>query len=164
MYFNLQSIENIHLTLKFLGEVDESKIKTISEELKKTVREHTSFESCIGKLGTFPTLLNPKIIWIGIRKNEDKINKLQQAIEKIMEPLGLKKETRAFSSHLTLGRVRSKKNIQKLTEKIKILSLPQFKPITVDRIVLFQSILKSSGAEYNILDEFNLKVVRHSHH
>ncbi|MBU1767133.1 MAG: RNA 2',3'-cyclic phosphodiesterase [Candidatus Omnitrophica bacterium] len=122
------------------------------------VREHTSFESCIGKLGTFPTLLNPKVIWMGIRKNEDKINKLQQAIEEIMEPLGLKKEIRAFSPHLTLGRVRSKKNIQKLTEKLKTLSLPHLIPFTVYETIFFQSILKPSGAEYTVLDKFSLKV------
>jgi 2'-5' RNA ligase len=150
--------DNIHLTLKFLGEVEETKIKTISQELKKLISKHTCFETMLGKLGTFPTLSNPRVIWIGVSKNEDKINKLQQNIEEILEPLGFAKETRFFHSHLTLGRVRSKKNIQKLIEKIKILPFPQFKPITVDRIILFQSILKPTGAEYTALNEFQLKV------
>ena len=68
------------------------------------------------------------------------------------------KEIRPFHPHLTLGRVKGKKNIQKLADKLKSLSLPQFKPITVDRIILFQSILKRTGAEYTALDEFKLTV------
>ena len=153
--------DNIHLTLKFLGEVEETKTKIISQELRELVSKYTCFETCIGKLGTFPTLFNPRVIWIGISKNENKIIKLQQKIEEVMGPLGFEKETRPFHPHLTLGRVRSKKNIQKLIEKLKTLHLLQFKPVIVDRIILFQSILKPTGAEYTALDEFKLVVVRH---
>lgn len=150
--------DNIHLTLKFLGEIEEQKIKTISKELKELTNKYTSFETCMGKLGTFPSISNPKVIWIGINKNEDKITNLQKGIEDVITPLGFEKETRPFHPHLTLGRVRGKKNIQKLVDKLKSLPLPQFKPIMVDRIILFQSILKPTGAEYTALDEFPLVV------
>ncbi len=146
--------DNIHLTLKFLGDVEETKTKIIGQKLKEVVNKSTSFESEIEKLGTFPSISNPRVVWIGMSKNEDKIIKLQQRIEEILEPLGFERELRSFRPHLTLGRVRGKKNIQKLVEKIKSLSLLQLKPITVDRIVLFQSILKPTGAEYTALDEF----------
>ena len=148
--------ENIHLTLKFLGDIEETKIATISQKLQEVVKIHNYFEILVGKLGTFPNLLNPRVIWIGINKNEDKINNLQKNTEEALTPLGLEKEMRAFHPHLTLGRVRSKKNIKQLTEKIKTLQLPQFQPITVNKIVLFQSILKPSGAEYTVLEEFKL--------
>ncbi|MDD5455241.1 MAG: RNA 2',3'-cyclic phosphodiesterase [Candidatus Ratteibacteria bacterium] len=150
--------DNIHLTLKFLGNVDETKIQLISQKLKDSLSKCVSFETDIGKLGAFPTLSNPRVIWIGIDKNEDKIKNLQKITEEILGPFGFEKETRPFHPHLTLGRVRDKKNIQKLTEKLKSLPLPQLKPITVDKIILFQSILKPTGAEYNTLNEFQLKV------
>jgi len=149
---------NIHLTLKFLGEVDQTKIKTIFQQLKELISKYTRFETCMGKPGTFPTLLNPRVIWIDLNKNEDTINDLQKKIEEILQPFGFEKETRSFHPHLTLGRVRSKKNIQKLTETIKSFSSPQSRPFTIDKIVLFQSILKPQGAEYTALDEFQLKV------
>lgn len=145
---------NVHLTLKFLGDVQESKIKTISQKLKKIANKHTLFETCIGKLRAFPTLSNSRVVWIGLNKNEKKINNLQKEIEESLQSLGFEKEMRPFHPHLTLGRVRSKKNIQNLVEKIKTLPLPQFKPITIDKIILFQSILKPQGAEYTALDEF----------
>ncbi len=150
--------DNIHLTLKFLGDVEEEKTKIICKKLREMVNQFTSFETDMGKLGTFPSLSNPRVIWIGLSKNADRIIKLQQRIEEVTEPLGFEKETRPFHPHLTLGRVRGKKNIQKLVEKLKSLPLPQFKPITVDRIILFQSILKPTGAEYTALDEFKLMV------
>ena len=149
--------DNIHLTLKFLGDAEGTKIATISQKLKEIASGYPCFETIIGKLGTFPTLSNPRVIWLGIDKNEDKINNMQKRIEEVLEPLGFPKETRVFHSHLTLGRVRSKKNIQNLTEKIKTLSLPQLVPITVDKMILFQSILKPSGAEYTALEEFGLQ-------
>jgi 2'-5' RNA ligase len=148
--------DNIHLTLKFLGDVKEEKIKIISKELRGVANKSTGFESGIGNLGTFPTLSNPRVIWIGISKNEDKIVKLQQRIEEILTPLGFERETRPFHAHLTLGRVRSKKNINRLTEKLKSLSSPEFKPFMIDKITLFQSTLKPTGAEYSALDEFKL--------
>jgi len=147
-------IDNIHLTLKFLGEVDEQKIKAISEKLKEIADKHTCFQTRAEKAGAFPTLSNPKVVWIGLNKNEEKINNLQKEIEGSLHSFGFEKETRLFHPHLTLGRVRSKKNIQKLTEEIKTLSSFQSDCFTADKIVLFKSILKPQGAEYTTLDEF----------
>lgn len=146
--------DNIHLTLKFLGDVEETKVKIICQKLKEVVNKSACFESGIEKLGTFPSISNPRVVWIGMSKNEDKIIKLQQRIEEILEPLGFEKELRPFHPHLTLGRVKSKKNINQLIEKLKSLPVPPFEPIIVDRIILFQSILKPTGAEYTALDEF----------
>ena len=149
--------DNIHLTLKFLGNVEEEKIKTICHKLREVTNDFSSFETEMGKLGTFPSLSNPRVIWTGISKNADKISKLQQRIEETLMALGFERETRPFHAHLTLGRVKSKKNINKLIEKLESLTLPQFAPLAVDRIILFQSILKPTGAEYTALDGFQLQ-------
>jgi 2'-5' RNA ligase len=149
--------ENIHLTLKFLGEIGQTKARIISQQLKGLTNKHSCFDASIGRPGAFPTLSNPRVIWLDINKNGDKINNLQQEIEEKLQSLGFEKETRPFHPHLTLGRVRSKKNIQKLAEKLKALPLPQFNPVTIDKIIFFQSILKPAGAEYTVLDEFKLQ-------
>ena len=145
---------NIHLTLKFLGYIEDAKIGEISKNLKEAFRKSKGFESALGKPGAFPSISNPRVIWLGISKNEDKITKLQKIAEDVLEPLGFDRETRAFHPHLTLGRVRSKKNINKLIEQIKTPQTSKADPFPIEKIILFQSILKPSGAEYTALDEF----------
>lgn len=148
--------ENIHLTLKFLGNIKDEEVGEISRNLKDAFREFQSFESSLGELGTFPTISNPRVIWLGIDKNADKITQLQQKTEDILYNLGFNKEKRKFHPHLTLGRVKSKKNINKLIDMVKNFPLENSQTFRVDKIILFQSILKPSGAEYTALNSFKL--------
>ena len=150
--------KNIHLTMKFLGETDESKIEAISTAVKKVASRYSSVKSTIYKIGGFPNLRRPRVIWAGIENKKDNIEKLEAIalnIEDEMAELGFEKENRKFKSHLTLGRVKDNRNLAKLTEYLENY---QFQPqdILFDRIVLFKSTLTPDGPIYERLCEAKL--------
>jgi len=148
--------ENIHLTLKFLGNVDEDKIggiKTVLDEIASTL---LTFEISLFKTGAFPSLNSPRVIWVGIDKGCAETEKCASFIEERLEKIGFPKEERPFSAHLTLGRTRSPKNKASLTEKLSTLSVePASCP--VKGITLFQSTLTPKGPIYTLLHVANFK-------
>ncbi len=143
--------ECIHLTLKFFGDVPEEKI----EEIIKIVRSITSqvipLKLKVKGLGTFPPNRRPRVIWAGIAGDLRELTYLRQEIEKALARIGFEPEDRPFVPHLTLGRVKSSRNIEKLSQAIKALSAETgegWEEIEVDSLVLYQSILRPSGAVY----------------
>lgn len=99
--------ENIHLTLKFLGDVTQEKIAALKKSLSDLTGGFDAFSAEITGLGGFPNLKSPRIIWIGI-KNNAMLLTMVKFLEENLEKLGFPKEKRAFSAHLTLGRLRHK--------------------------------------------------------
>lgn len=144
--------ENIHLTLKFLGDIEEERTEGIKKSLDGISSEEKSFEVNLFKLGAFPALDNPRVVWVGIDKGCAEVEKIAKRIEEDLEKLGFPKEERPFSAHLTLGRIKSPKNKSVLTEKLLTLEvLP--KSCTVKSINLFKSTLTPEGPIYETLHE-----------
>lgn len=96
----------IHLTLKFLGDTPSDKITTIGDALKTVCAAHVPFTFAVKGLGCFPDSRRPRVVWVGVEETEGHLKRLQQAIEQAISPLGFPTEDRAFSPHLTLGRVK----------------------------------------------------------
>jgi RNA 2',3'-cyclic 3'-phosphodiesterase len=96
--------ENIHLTLKFLGEVSTTNVEILEKLLRAEAAGCSHFEISVGGLGAFPNTHNPRVIWVGVEAPSD-LTGLQRLIEAATERLGYLKEDRPFSAHLTLGRV-----------------------------------------------------------
>ena len=148
---------DIHITLKFLGDIDEKAMSLIAQAVRDTSKQHTSFDISIAKAGAFPSPSRPQTIWAGIHEDRPACIILQKQIELCAEKSGIKKEGRSFFPHLTLGRVRSQKNKQAL---IKILEIEKDFSITtkipVTKVVLFSSLLTSQGPIYSSLEEFPL--------
>ncbi len=134
---------SMHLTLKFLGNIDQSTISDTKKLLDTIASAHKPFEITLFKIGGFPKLDNPRVLWVGIDKG-------CANIEKIADELGQDKE-RPFSAHLTLGRVKSLKNKNQLVEKIKALDFQPSASSLVDKIMLFQSTLTPQGPIYTPL-------------
>jgi len=149
--------ENIHLTLKFLGNIDVSKINQIKEILTKISRENTEFTVELSDIGAFPKKEHPRVIWIAIEKNQDKVIKIVADLEERLMELGIAKEDRPFRAHLTLGRVKSNLNRLKLVEKLKNINISQRHSLIVNKLTLFKSTLTPGGPIYEILCESNLK-------
>ncbi|MDD5432163.1 MAG: RNA 2',3'-cyclic phosphodiesterase [Candidatus Omnitrophica bacterium] len=149
---------NIHLTLKFLGEINEGIAQEISRLLKNISENTTCFKMDIKSIGVFPKPNFPRIIWVGVNKGDKEIKDLVRSIEDGVEKIGIAKEEREFSSHITIGRVKSTLNKDKLVNALKAL---ENKPINaeflVDRITLFKSSLTSQGPVYEALTKVNLK-------
>ncbi len=146
---------NVHATLKFLGEVPEEKIEKVFEETKLALEGMKVFKLSLRDLGCFPNLKRPKVIWIGVDKGKQELSLMQKKIEDEMGKIGFLKEDREFSPHLTIGRVKSPKNIDKLTELIKNTSF-QTEEIEIKEVVVMKSDLHPAGAIYTPLKKINL--------
>ncbi|MBU0567253.1 RNA 2',3'-cyclic phosphodiesterase [bacterium] len=145
------SPEGIHLTLKFLGNVDEEKIREIEEAIAKKTKDCSPFLLSLGCLGVFPDFRRPRVVWVGVEEGASKVKELAKRIEKALLPLGAKKEDRPFSSHLTLGRVKGTKGIEKLKEILGCLKAKESGSLKVDRIEIIKSQLTPKGAIYTTL-------------
>ncbi|MFH1381124.1 MAG: RNA 2',3'-cyclic phosphodiesterase [Candidatus Omnitrophota bacterium] len=139
--------ENIHLTLKFLGDTEDNRIEQIKKVLNEISKGLDSFKLSLFKLGCFPSIDYPRVIWVGIDKGCSQAEQISADIEEKLEVLGFLKETRPFTSHLTLGRVKSGKNKKELKEKILSLE-PLSKSCAAKGITLFQSELTTRGPIY----------------
>ena len=148
---------DIHITLKFLGDIDEKAMSLIAQAVRDTSKQHTSFDISISKTGAFPSPLRPQTIWAGIHEDRPACIILQKQIELCTEKSVPKKEAREFFPHLTLGRLRSQRNKQaliKILEKEKDFSI--ITKIPVNKIVLFSSLLTQEGPVYSSLEKFPL--------
>jgi RNA 2',3'-cyclic 3'-phosphodiesterase len=151
---------DIHITLRFLGDIDYKAIRLITRALREDTGSYASFDISISRIGVFPSMLCPQIIWAGVHEGRPACAVLQKGIERCLEGLGIKKEARLFSPHLTLGRIRSQKNIHaliKMLGKEKDFSIRA--KIHVKKIVLFSSVLTRQGPAYSSLEEFPLPEV-----
>jgi len=147
--------DNIHLTLKFLGNIDESRLSEIENVLRPIADANSPFEINLFKIGAFPDINYPRVIWAGIDKGCSQAEEIARNIEGGLEKIGFPKESRPFSAHLTLGRVRSGKNKVGLKEKLLSTSVrPSACPIK--HITLFESRLTPHGPIYTARGNFPL--------
>ena len=145
--------ENIHITLKFLGYVTPENIKKIEKLLDGLARPFAPFSITAEGIGAFPKLLYPRVIWVGIKDTSGKIKEIAEKLDDALLKLGFEKESREFTAHLTLGRVRSLKNKEKLKELIEKNPFSCDIDIQVGKVVLFKSTLTQSGSIYTKLHE-----------
>lgn len=152
--------QNIHLTLKFLGEIDEKQLTQITQILEDTLRDKSQFYLRLASLGAFPNIKSCRVIWVGIDKGDSETKQIAKDLEGEIEKIGIAKEERPFSSHITIGRMRSSLNRQKLTQVLENLTgdsggFPAEFPVT--KITLYKSTLTPQGPIYEILKETHLK-------
>lgn len=146
--------QGMHLTLKFLGSVKREVIPRIEQAVSPIFARQSICEFQISNLGAFPNLMRPRVIWAGLKDRTHSLAPLATELEDRLESLGFAKEKRSFNPHLTLGRVRSSNRLKDLAEATR-LKMDLVGPIfTADCAVLFQSVLKPSGAEYHQLKRF----------
>jgi len=146
----------MHLTLKFLGEITEEQSARVSSVLERIVPRHQPFELVLEKTGAFPPgRRNPRVLWVGVVPSPP-LQALQEDIEAEMEKLGFPREERRFHPHLTIGRVKFPARLDLLMREMDKHREQMFGEMRVDKFILFQSILRPSGAVYNILKEFGL--------
>ena len=142
---------SIHLTLQFLGNITEKKVAPIEKVLQETGGEVLPFSLEIRRLGAFPNLSKPRILWIGVYPVEI-LSDLQGRLQKRLEPLGFPGQDRPFHPHLTLVRFKSRRNLSALIEYVEGKGADeQAGVLKVEEVHLYQSILKPDGAEYRNL-------------
>jgi 2'-5' RNA ligase len=149
---------NLHLTLKFLGEVSEQAVPKIQECMLKVVKEThlLPFEIYLAGVGAFPNPIRPRVIWVGIMRGEEELAKLANGLENELESLGFLREERSFKPHLTIGRVREPKMIKGFKEKTSAFEKTSFASFSGSMISLMQSVLNPKGAVYTTVYEVKL--------
>ncbi len=147
--------ENLHLTLKFLGNIAESQVEPIAAALRHPLGLFSPCTISAKGLGVFPDFRRPKILWVGL--TGDQLVQLAAEIESALMPLGFTPENRAFTPHLTIGRWREgSRPAKNLRQEIDSLNDFEFGACAVRQIVLFQSVLKPEGASYSELRTIQL--------
>lgn len=148
--------ENIHLTVKFFGNVDQAKAPLISAAAARVVKEFSPIQIEVGKTGVFPRPSRPQVLWIGVGDSSRALSEFQQRLENEFAREGFPKEDRAFRPHLTIARIRKPHNANALAETH--LSL-EFAPVevTLRELVLFRSELSSKGSKYTAISRHRLE-------
>jgi 2'-5' RNA ligase len=141
--------ENIHLTLKFLGDVEPTKV----EEVSKIVQDLSfdPFDMKVEGVGVFPHPGHVRIIWAGVTDGSEPLSEIFNELETKLNDIGFKKERRKLHPHLTICRVRSGRNKENLLEEVSLLQKEDFGTIHVDKIVLKKSELMPKGPIYTTL-------------
>ncbi len=147
--------ENIHLTLKFLGNIEEKNVSSIVKKIEGACNKYTAFSLEISGVGVFPNTKSPRVLWVGVIGNEV-FNGLQQEIESGMASLGFQRENRKFIPHLTLGRFKSSQGKGALLDKIQLYENNRFGLIDVMSISLMRSDLSPAGARHTRIAEVSL--------
>ncbi len=147
--------EGMHLTLKFFGDVFQDDVDRISEVVERNVRDIVPMGLDVGSPGAFPSLKKPRVLWLGIGGDVQRLEVLQVAIERDLEECGFPGEKRPFKPHLTLGRAQSRvriiSGVEALIGGIEELGVFRF---DARELILFESELKPGGAVYTKLATF----------
>lgn len=141
--------EKLHVTLKFLGDVEELQTDKLTAAIGKLIPDFSPFELKIEKLGGFPNLRNPRVLYIGLSEN-DELRAFQEKIEQKLGALGFVNERRRFTPHVTVGRVRRR---LKLKKPLPVSESVSFK---IDKIGIMKSELSNEGSVYTPLSLFTL--------
>jgi RNA 2',3'-cyclic 3'-phosphodiesterase len=132
--------ENVHLTLKFLGDVSEDDLDRVAEALEPVRLRHGPFEAGLSGFGAFPSSRKARIVWAGIGDGSEPLRALARDVEASLEPLGFEREDRAYVPHLTLGRARGRPVALEAVEAPS--AIPGF---TVRNVELVESVLAESA-------------------
>jgi 2'-5' RNA ligase len=144
--------ENLHLTLKFIGEWPEEKLGVLEDALR-SVPSFPPFRITLSGLGFFPNPKAPRVFWVGIQAPPE-LAQLASQIDRSLEPLGIAPEKRAFSPHLTLARIPERTPLDSLRRAIESLPAADFGAFKIDRFFLYQSRLSPGGSVYTKVGEY----------
>ena len=140
---------NIHITLQFLGDIRPEIVAAIDRQVGERLADVPPFSLEVRGAGAFPNLERPRVVWVGVALSEE-LKFLQRRVVTGLHGLPIKRDRKPFRPHLTLARVRfSRRRV--LAEALKPYLKESFGAIAVDRVILYQSTLKPSGAEYTAL-------------
>jgi len=139
---------NIHLTLKFIGEIEDRKLPAVFEVMRQAVKGVAPIEIAVRGLGWFPPGRRPRVVWAGVESDTDVLVQVSRRLDEGLAELGVPREGRAFKPHLTMGRARGTIDAEAIEAAFGRVSRSEFGREVVDELVLFMSELQPSGAVY----------------
>jgi len=151
---------NIHLTLKFLGEINLDNLQKVIRETEYALRDKLTFHITISTLGTFPDPNYPKVIWVGIKEGGINIQNIAYALEEKLGKMGIPEEKNDFFCHITIGRIKSLVNKSEIIDRIRKLNselINEEIKFSAEKVTIFKSRLTPNGPIYEALKEITLK-------
>ncbi len=142
---------NIHLTLKFLGNIHTADVEKIGNTIAGSVTDVTPLSLFVEGVGVFPNIRRPRVLWVGIAGQIDALKRLQKRLEEQLSYLGYPKERRPYRGHLTLGRVKGKIDSEKLQFAMDTCKGFRSNSFAAREVCLIKSQLKSTGSQYSRL-------------
>lgn len=151
--------ESLHLTLKFLGDIDEARVPAIGGVLERVARAQTAFAVEASGAGVFPDIRAPRIVWAGLTGAVDKLMQLAAAVESALAPLGFPSEGKPFAPHLTVARVKEgQRDVGRALASGNVLEqVGRVGALPVRAMALMQSELHATGSIYTRVREATLK-------
>ena len=150
-------VENIHLTIVFMGNTKTDHIDAIGQDIKKVCSQYGSFDISLKGMGCFPNKRRPRVLWLGLDGDLVRMAQFRDDLQDQLKPYGIKVEKRKFMPHLTLGRFRSSRKTESRLDEVLtnhgLLNCPFF---PLNELILFKSDLKPSGAVYTKLEAWPL--------
>lgn len=151
--------QNFHVTLKFFGDIDETKqLPLIEKTIENRIGSLKPTPLTCAGIGAFPQWHTPKVIWAGLNGESEALIHFQNELESDFEGMGFPKEEREFKMHLTLGRVRFKPRESGWIHTLENLKEKEFGQTVVDHVTLYKSQLTKEGAIYTAVKEFKFNM------
>ena len=151
------SEENFHITMKFLGPVEQDRMDDVLKAVESSSSGLSPFDLRLVGLGAFPRIANPSVIWAGVSEGTQELQTLAGRLEDSLERAGFPRESRKFSAHVTLGRTRSTRGAEQLGASIERLRNEEIGHFTVRRIAVMRSDLRPSGPIYTPIADFEME-------
>lgn len=146
---------NLHITLKFLGDTPDNDVSPIIQTLKKSLEGIGSFHICIGGFSYFGNSRFPRVLWLGI-EDDGQLQQLFTQINNGLGNYGPAEKSIVFKPHLTIGRVKEFRSLDKLFELEAEFAAEDFQTANVDQVILYESFLKPGGPVYKVVEKFEL--------
>lgn len=146
--------ENLHVTLKFLGDATGLQVEAVKNSLFQIVKGQKRFTVHLSGLGGFPDLKKPRVIWAGMDEGGEALGVLAAKVQREAETLGFQKEDHEFSAHLTIGRVKSFRKLAPLVKAIETAPFSSRSKFEVDHLTFYKSTLTPQGSLYEPIEIF----------
>ncbi len=144
-------LQNMHLTLKFLGDTPVSRLDELHQALSVATEKHTPFEIIFNTCGIFGSRYQPRVIWLGPEKPFPSMQALASDVINELDHIGFKRDRQNFVTHLTLGRIKQLTDKDHFQEVVQAIPKKTYQQVRVDEIRLYESVLKPGGAVYTLL-------------
>ena len=138
----------LHVTLKFLGEIDDDRLAKVCEVVRNVSTQIDPFTISLGPLGCFPNPRSARVLWCGIEDAAAGCRRWVELADPLLEELGIERETRAFTPHITLGRSKASGGARVMERVLETIAPPVAGEMQVAQVVIFESRLRPTGAEY----------------
>lgn len=147
--------DHYHLTLQFLGKTPTKHISSIRKQLNEVIEKSVRFDLQITNVSMFGSKYNPKVLWFGIEKQSE-IIKLHADIVEVMKKFGFSTDRQNFVPHLSIARIRKLKNKDHFKKVYERVEQGSFQKQNIQEVVLYESVMSPKGAEYHIVEKFQL--------